>query len=286
MYFFLKALSFLPLFVLYGIGDLIFVIAFYLLRWRRGIASDNLARAFPEKSEAERYRIMRQHYRNLTILAAEVIWAVRQDGEKMRHRVLIENPEEVNKNYALNRSSLFMTAHFCNWEWAVYGSLWFSSQVFAVYKPQRVKGADRFLRESRTRFGAAVIPHTKVAEEVASNRRSAPRIYALVADQTPLKRESKFWATFLNQDTAFFVGTDRLARILQAPVYFPRTRRIRRGYYSIYMELIAEPPYRKDDEHAVTAAYVAALEREIRACPENWLWIHRKWKYEKNAETL
>ncbi len=120
-------------------------------------------------------------------------------------------------------------------------------------------------------------------------RKGKARAYALVADQTPQKQEEKHWSHFLNQDTAFFVGADKIARILDAPVLFVAMRRERKGYYSARLDLLATPPYPRhadrDADRATGAEiierYARALEDEIRASPADWLWTERKWKYAK-----
>jgi KDO2-lipid IV(A) lauroyltransferase len=280
----LKGLSYLPLPVLYGIGDMVFVLTFYLVRWRRKLAAANLASSFPEKSEQERKQILRRHYRNLGRVLAEALWGLRADAEKLRARIVLENPEVVKPYADRGQSSLLMAAHFCNWEWTILAAgLSMPIPTMAVYKAQRNEGADRFLRNARTRFGCTMIPHKIFTKEVVK-RRSEINAYALVADQTPLRDANKHWAHFLNQDTAFFVGTDKLAKILEAPVFFVVMRRVRRGYYTIRLELIAEPPYENSGETEIIDRYAEALEREIRQSPEDWLWIHNKWKYAKPVE--
>ncbi|MDR2172743.1 MAG: hypothetical protein LBE32_00795 [Burkholderiales bacterium] len=277
----LKGLSYLPLPVLYGIGDMVFVLTFYLVRWRRKLAAANLASSFPEKSEQERKQILRRHYRNLGRVLAEALWGLHADAEKLRPRVVLENPEAIKPYADRGKSVLLMAGHFCNWEWMILSAgLYLPIPTAAVYKQQRNEGVDLFLRNARTRFGGTVIPHKIFAKEVIE-RRNEINAYALVADQTPLKSANKHWTHFLNQDTAFFVGTDKLAKILEAPVFFVVMRRIRRGYYAIRLELIAEPPYGRGDGTEIIDCYAKVLEREIRESPEDWLWIHNKWKYAK-----
>ena len=74
-------------------------------------------------------------------------------------------------------------------------------------------------------------------------RKRGVRAFALVADQTPGKSDEKYWTRFLNQDTAFFVGADKLARITRSPVIFVGMQRSSRGYYIVKLKLLASPPY-------------------------------------------
>ncbi len=83
----LKLLSWLPLPALYAIGDALFFVTYHVLHWRRSLAAANLARSFPEKSAAERAVILRQSYRNLADLLAEIVWSFRATREEMRARV-------------------------------------------------------------------------------------------------------------------------------------------------------------------------------------------------------
>jgi KDO2-lipid IV(A) lauroyltransferase len=285
----LKFLTRLPLPVLYELSRALFRGAYYVFRWRRPLAASNLRNAFPEKTDSERAAILKQSYRNLADLIVETIYGYGASAADMQSRVRIENPELMKDCAAQGRSVVLLAAHFCNWEWLLLSAgVQLGIPIDAVYKPQKVASFDRFLREGRARFGGNPIPADNFVFEVMK-RKSEARAYALVADQTPQRQEEKHWTHFLNQDTAFYVGADKIARILDAPVFFVAMRRERKGYYSARLNLLAEPPYLphpdRDADQATGAAiiesYARALEREIRESPADWLWIERKWKYAK-----
>ena len=282
MRFLFKLLSRFSLDTLYYIvGRPIFDWGYYILRWRRRLAAGNIARSFPEKSEAERAAILKASYRNLGDLIAEIIWSYGASPDDLRKRVDVLNPEVVVDRVRAGQSILLMTAHYCNWEWQVLaGNTWLDEPMFPIYKPQRFAAMDRFLSEARGRFGGTPIAHTKLTRELL-RRRSETHVYAMVADQTPPHNDPKYWSTFLHQDTAFFVGADAIARILQATVVFVEMQRVRRGHYTMKVAVIAEPPYERGASTTIVERYVRALESEIRSNPANWLWIHRKWKYPK-----
>jgi KDO2-lipid IV(A) lauroyltransferase len=285
----LKFLTRLPLPVLYELSRALFRGAYYVFRWRRPLAAANLRNAFPEKSESERAAILKQSYRNLADLIVETLYGYGASAADMQRRVRIENPELIRECTQHGQSVVLLAAHFCNWEWLLLtAGAQLGMPIDAVYKPQKVAFFDRFLREGRSRFGGNPIPAENFLLEMMK-RKGEARAYALVADQTPLKREEKHWSHFLNQDTAFFVGADKLARILKAPVLFVSMRRESKGFYSARLSLLATPPYpphtergADDDSGAeIIERYARALEDEIRASPADWLWIHRKWKYAK-----
>ena len=152
--------------------------------------------------------------------------------------------------------------------------------IRAVYKPQKVRSIDDFLRARRSRFGGNPIPHQSFMFEVMKRRKEV-RAYALVADHTPKHDEEKHWTRFLNQDTAFFVGADKITQFLEAAVVYVAMRRESRGHYRVRLHVLCEPPYDMDQELPVMELYARRLEEEIRAHPADWLWIHNKWKYPK-----
>ena len=280
----LKFLARLPLPLLYGLGTFAYLLTFYVLRWRRDVAARNLAAAFPEKTAAERHAIMRRNYRNLGETLAEMFWGFGATAEDMRGRVVFENPELIARYVEEKVSVLLLTAHMCNWEWLLpAGGAQFGFPIDTVYKPIKVEALDEFVREARSRFGGKPIPMRSFLFELM-RRAGKAHAYAMVADQTPLRRSDKHWTRFLNQDTAFFVGADKITRFLEAPVVYVAMRRVSRGRYRVRLDVLAEPPYDPDIALPIMELYARKLEAEIRAQPADWLWIHNKWKYAKPAD--
>lgn len=279
--FVLSGMSRWPRRVLDGLGYFSYVLVYRILRWRRGLAAENIANAFPEKSAAERAAILQQSYRNLGRFLGEALWGWNASAEALAGRVRIANPELITRYTAQGKSVVLLAAHFCNWEWLLLAAgVLLKLPIDAVYKPQKVKGIDDFLRARRSRFGGNPIPAQNFMFEVMK-RRGEVRGYALVADHTPKHDEEKHWTTFLHQDTAFFVGADKIAKIVKAPVIYVAMRRDGPGRYVVELSLLAEPPYDREAGPEIVERYARKLESEIRASPADWLWLHRKWKYRK-----
>ncbi len=264
-----------------GLGYVLYFITYRVLRWRRKLSDTNVGNAFPGLSAEEREAIVRQSYRNLGAVIAESLWGWRVSADELAQQVRFVNPEVVTQFTAKGQSVVLLAAHFCNWEWLLLaGAEILHVPIDAVYKPQRLAGVDVFLRKARARFGGNPIAHRSVMFEIMK-RRGEARAYALVADHTPKHDEEKHWTQFLDQDTAFFVGADRIAKILKAPVVYVAMRRESPGRYSVELELLAEPPYDSESGPDIVERYARKLEREIRNSPADWLWLHRKWKYRK-----
>jgi len=278
--FFLKLLSRLPLGVLYALTDGLYGFVYHIWRFRRELSLSNLRNSFPDKSAAELELIARQAYRNACNMIAEILKGSIIGEQELRRRVRILNIDALARFTQAGRSVIMLASHHCNWEWLLLaGCLEPGIRVDTVYKPLRVAAIDHFILEMRSRFGGNPIP---VKDFVAAvlRRRGAARVLALVADQTPPLSDEKHWTRFLNQDTAFFVGADRIARIMRAPVFFVGIRRVRRGYYEARLQLLAEPPYSGTSE-SIIERYARAAEAHITEHPADWLWMYRKWKYQK-----
>ncbi len=262
----LRLLAWTPLPLLYLYGDILHFFTFYVFRWRVDVARRNLAAAFPEKPEAERESILRQNFRNLARTLMEAIWGSRASGEELMRRVAFENPEVIEKYKAAQQSVVLLTAHTCNWEWLLLAAgARFGIPIDAVYKTLRLQVVDAFTRDMRSRFGGNPIPFENFVFELLK-RAGQARAYGLLADQTPVKRMPKYWTKFLNQDTAFFLGPERIARYLDAPVLYVEMKRAGVGKYSVKLHVLAEPPYEDEDAGVkIAEGYARGLEATIRA---------------------
>ncbi len=278
--FFLKLFSRLPLGVLYALTDGLYVFVYHIWRFRRELSLSNLRNSFPDKSAAELELIARQAYRNACNMIAEILKGAVIGEQELRRRVRILNIDALGRFTKAGQSVIMLASHHCNWEWLLLaGCLEPGICVDAVYKPLRVASIDRFILEMRSRFGGNPI-RVRDFLTVVRRRRGAAHVLALVADQTPPLSEEKYWTRFLNQDTAFFVGADRIARMMRSPVFFVGIRRVRRGYYEAQLQLLAEPPYSGTSENIIER-YARAAEAHIMEHPADWLWMYRKWKYQK-----
>ena len=276
----LKILSRLPLRVLYALTDILYVIIYHIWRFRRKLSLSNLRRSFPDAPPPELERIARDSYRNACDMIAEVLKGATMRDDELRQRMRIRNLEILAPFIGAKQPVVLLASHHCNWEWLLLAScLELKIGVDAVYKPLRVAAIDRFMFETRSRFGGNPIAVKDFLVEVLK-RKGVARIFALVADQTPPREEEKHWTRFLNQDTAFFVGADKIARISRAPVVFVGITRTRRGYYEAALQLLAEPPYTGDGSNIIER-YARVAEAHIAQHPADWLWMYRKWKYKK-----
>lgn len=278
---FFKVISRLPLSLLYVFSDGLYLLLRHVVRYRRSVVLQNLQNAFPEKSSAERRRIANRFYRNLTDVFVETLKGLTVSEVELRQRVRVVNPEAFQPYLDAGQTVLIMTSHQCNWEWQSPAVRVLGPDVDVVYQPLTNGFFDRMMREIRSRFGIAPLPMQGLLRDMVK-RRGQPRLVGLVADQAA-PPETAFWTNFLNQDTDFFVGTDKLARQFGCPAIFAEMRRVRRGRYELRFFPLAEPPYEDLPPLAIIGRYVRRLEESIRANPADWLWSHRRWKHKRDA---
>jgi KDO2-lipid IV(A) lauroyltransferase len=275
--------SVLPFWVLYRISDVLFVVFYYLIGYRRKVVETNLRNAFPEKSEAVRAEIARRYYRYLCDLMVETLKMVTIRRKSLLKRCHFADLSLFNQLYQKNKKLLVVMGHFGNWEWSSY-TMTLSSpyHLHAIYKPLQNPYFDRFFLKVRSRFGAELVAKNN-ALRVLVKSRDQLTCTTMIADQTPSGPGNAYWIHFLNQETAVYHGTERLAQKFNYPLVFVSVRRVRRGYYQIITEELFHEPG-KTSEGEVTRAHSARLEEEIRRQPETWLWSHRRWKHQRPQE--
>jgi KDO2-lipid IV(A) lauroyltransferase len=213
----------------------------------------------------------------------ETLKSVSISGEEIKKRVVIRDSHLMEQYLNNGTSVLALTSHQFNWEWLLLAlSQHISAPLNPVYKKLNSQYFDSLLLGIRSRFDCQPVEMQQTLSRIFSQRDEA-HAYGFLADQTPLADADIYWSIFLNQETAFFTGTERIAHLTDYPVLFIGMKKLKRGYYEINFEKIAEPPYMKGD-HTILDRYVEKIEQQIREKPAGWLWSHRRWKHKRPVE--
>jgi Kdo2-lipid IVA lauroyltransferase/acyltransferase len=277
--FFFRLLSRLPFFLLYALSDVLFVLIFYVFRYRRKVVLENLQRAFPEKTRSEILAIRRQFFRNLADIIVESLKTLTISPEELRRRIQLYDFDLLNDYLKNGQPVVVMTAHQGNWEWLlVRGSLEVITEIDAVFKELSQPLFNRLMQQIRGRFPATHLSEMQKLPRELISRRSVPRAIALVADQTPQPQHA-YWTEFLHRQTPFFVGGAKIAFSQNYPVLFMDMKRIRRGFYEIRTFPVANPPYTGRKPEDILENYVRRIETSIIRQPADWLWSHKRWKH-------
>jgi KDO2-lipid IV(A) lauroyltransferase len=282
LYAFVYGLSLLPFWFIYGVADVLFVLVYFVIGYRKNVVLDNLSHAFPTLSQRERHRIARRFYRNLIDNFLESVKLLTISRRELSKRFVCDYAL-MEKLYAEGKSCQLHLGHVFNWE---YANADFSSKTLfsflVVYMPIGSKAVDRLFRKLRERFGTVLLPATDMKNAMVPYR-NKQYVLTLVAEQNPGNPETSYWCSFLGRPAPFVKGPERGARLNNIPAVFVSIRKPRRGYYTAHLTLGAEDP-RSLPEGELTLRFVRFMEKEIREQPEIWLWSHRRWKWSYKEE--
>jgi KDO2-lipid IV(A) lauroyltransferase len=279
--FFLYLISLLPFWLLYLISDVLYLVIYHLVGYRTQVVRTNLANAFPEKTPEERKAIEKKYYHYLGDLIVETIKMLTISEKQVRRRMAPEHgsPDELVADiFKQGQSIIGAVGHYGNWELAALRfSLVTNEERVIVYKPLANKVSDNLFKKVRARFGATLVSMKDVLRKLVALR-NIRSFTVLVSDQTPVQESVQYFAHFLNQPTAVFLGIEKLAKMTNSVVVFCDLKCVRRGYYTYnFVPLVTDP--KNTTEHEITDIHVAYLENMIKAKPEYWLWSHRRWKF-------
>lgn len=277
--FFFRLLSRLPLPVLYIFSDLLYLVARYVISYRKKVIDENLAFAFPEKTEGERKKIRNKFYRNFTDgFFAETIKLLTISEKEFKRRFEVINIAALDKPVGGGSSSLMVAGHIFNWEMGVIGiNLNSEVPVETVYLKINNPFFNKVMNEIRTHFGGFMTEKKRFGRSILSLKKS-PRIVLLGSDQRPPNSENRYIRDFLNRPAAFFEGAEFISKKMNAHVIYGEMRKIKRGYYRFEFSELAAPPYDSHQEHSITDEFCRRLEMNIRNQPDLYLWSHKRWK--------
>jgi Kdo2-lipid IVA lauroyltransferase/acyltransferase len=278
----LYLVSLLPFFILYGLSDFIAFLLYHVFSYRKETVLYNLSIAFPEKTEQERKQIAKKFYRYFTDTFIETIKFISISKKQLQKRStgsfeIINNL--IDKGYNIN----LMAGHQFNWE---YANLLYAMNLkipfVGVYMPIKNKALDKIFLNFRKQYGTIMIPATEFKNKMHDVFKKQ-YILALAADQNPGQPTSGYWLNFFNRPTPFVTGPEKGAVRNNAAVVYISFKKIKRGYYHFDTVLLAEQSAGLP-EGELTRRYRDVLEQTIRQDPANYLWSHRRFKFEWKEE--
>ena len=273
--------SALPFRVLYVLSDFNYLLMYHVGRYRRKVVRENLEKSFPEKTEAERLQIERKFYRYLSDYMLVDLKLLHMSAEDLCQRMIYKNTEQYLELTEKYGGIIVMIPHYANYEWLIgMGSVMKPGDVpVQVYKPLKDKYLNELFKQIRSRFGGYNIPKHSTAREIIKLKREGKNmVVGLITDQWP--SGDRYWTTFMGQETAFLNGAERIAKIMNFPVFYCELTKTRRGYCEAEFKLMTEAP-KETVEGEITDMFAHELEQTIRREPAYWLWSHKRWKFTK-----
>ncbi|MBK7432646.1 MAG: lysophospholipid acyltransferase family protein [Chitinophagaceae bacterium] len=273
----LYLLSLLPFFALYRISDFAYLILYRLLGYRKAIVLNNLQIAFPEKTADERKMIARQFYRNLFDTFIETIKLLSISEREFDKRAVF-NMDSCNLLAAKGLNIQLQSGHQMNWEYVNWAAVKELKIPFAgIYMKLSNKALDRIFYDIRKKFGTILVAATEFRSRIHQVFEKQYSL-AIAADQNPGRPEYAYWLNLFGRPTPFVTGPDKGARKNHTAVVFVKFVKRKRGYYEFVATTITEDAsLLKEGE--LTLRYRDFLEATIREHPDNYLWSHRRWKF-------
>ncbi len=279
-YLLIKPISLLPYFLLYGISNVVFLITFYGIGYRKKVIRANINNSFPGLTKKERDNIVRKFYLHFCDLIVESIKNFSITTRQINKRMRFENIELLNDYYENGKSVISIGGHYGNWElFAVAVAQASKLKQFAIYKPLSNQFFDKKVKSSRGKFGLEMIP-MKESKSYFENKNNTPRTIIFGSDQWPSKPERAIWVQFLNRETPFLFGAEKYAKEFDWPVVYCEILREKRGHFVAKYHKLTDSP-RELEEGELIRLYAQILEKTIQNEPAYWLWSHKRWKKTK-----
>ena len=274
------AVSLLPFRVLYIISDLLYLIVCHAVGYRRKVIRKNLRRSFPEKSEAELRGIEHAFYHYFCDYIVETVKLASISRREMRRRMVFRGMEHISRAVAEGRGVALYIGHYGNWEWITSIGLHLpeGSRGCQVYHVLESRVMDRLMLRLRSKMDTDSVPMAETLRRLLKMRQQGVcPVVGFISDQSPIIYNVPYWTTFLNQETPFINGSERIARKFDYIAVYLDVRVVRRGHYEVTLLPIADHCAALP-ENAVTQRYAELLENNIRRQPAYWLWSYNRWK--------
>jgi KDO2-lipid IV(A) lauroyltransferase len=273
-------LSRIPYRLLHALGAMLGTLV-WLLGVRRRVVLENLRLAFPEKTEEERRDIARRTYRNLGEMVPDFVRVPFLRNEELERIFVYDGWERFQEAIARGKGVIACTAHFGNFEVLAAAHTLRGTPVTMISRQMGKSGANDLWRALRRRSGVEDLVVTKGSTLAAAVRSiKAGRFLGYVIDQNQALRHAIF-PTFFGVPAATAPTPAVLAMRSGAAVVFVVSYPLGDGRHRVVFEGPLDPPDTGDRERDVLAFMQDLndrLERFVRAHPEQWYWLHRRWK--------
>lgn len=248
----------------------------------RRIGLDNLARAFPEQDAAWHRAVLRGSFRNLGRLAAEVAWFDELRPGNIHARVgFVDAASEHNwRACVTSGAGIVATGHFGNWELFAQAQGLMGFPIHIVHRPLKNPLLDDLLNQLRSRAGTDVIYKHAAAREILRLLRGDALIAIPIDQHAPGAQGVP--VPFFGRPASTTPGPARIAQLTRTRmVVAVLVRRGESSKHDILLNPPIEPPPPKKDP-AVLLEHMRHVNLEfeqiVRAHPEQWLWMHRRWR--------
>jgi len=259
----------------------------YLLHFRlRQVGMRNLAMVFPEKSAVERARILRGVFASLGRQLAELCQFPRYTPENVDEVVVYDGLENYERAYARKKGVLFLTAHFGGWELSAFAHSLHGHWLHVVMRPMDNPYLDRLLQQNRTRYGNKTVDKDDFVRGLLAAMKAGETVGILM--DTNMTPPQGVFVNFFGIPACTASGLARIALRTDAAVVpgftiWDEALQKYRLRFDPALELVRTGNLEADIT-ANTQMFTKVIEDYVRKYPDQWLWVHRRWKTRPEGE--
>jgi len=260
-------------------GFLTFIF-YYLIPIRKKTVLENLTNAFPEYDEKKIQNIAYNAYKSFLTAFIEILYLPKISRQELETAVDCPNKDLIEIKFKEEKGVILLSAHFGNWEYvAASVALQLNLPFSVVVKPQRNPYVSDWMNNVRTRWNNDIVSLGLSIRKIYQTLKEK-KIVAMVADQRGPQESIK--VEFFGRKVSVHVGPVVLALKTGAPILYGIPVRQKNNNYKIVMHEISKDNLPEDDEEKIielSQRHTAYLESFIRKHPEQWLWMHKRWKH-------
>ncbi len=248
-------------------------------RKRRDLAEENLSRAFPDKRPEEIEALSIAVFEHFGGVAADVLHTFGSSPEALDARVSVSGEERIRAGLASGRGLFLLTAHLGNWEYSALATAAAGFPCTVIARPLDNPLLERLLKSFRERSGNSVVYKTDAAREMLRVLRRGG-IVGILADQHARTSDGVV-VPFFGRPAATTSIVARLADRTEALIVPAVCARTAPARYHLSFEpgidVRSLSPAEREPE-PLTARLTLEVERLVRRTPEQWLWLHNRWR--------
>ncbi len=256
------------------------------LRYRRKTVTNNIELVFGNTlPKVQKIHLAKAFYSHLATSMKEMVQLRFMTEEKLRECVEVRGKEHMLATVAQNRGVLVLTGHFGNWEFAPIGGIAsfkeFQGQFHFIRRTLNNKTIERFLFRRYYRAGLQVIPKKNSLHQVCDVLEQNHAVIFVLDQHAMIENRDGIAVEFFGKKAGTYRSLASFSRHSGVPVIPAASYRLDNGRHVLeFYEPIQWQDYGSTQEslYRNTLAYNQALERMILAHPEQWLWLHKRWK--------
>jgi Kdo2-lipid IVA lauroyltransferase/acyltransferase len=269
----------LPRKTLNAVSDRLGLLWFIIDKRHRNVVLKNVDKAYPGKFTAPELEVFaKKIFKNLASIIFEVAWSQRLTNDQLQKYITVKGLDSLTAAHKKGRGVIVLTCHMSNFELMTTSLLNTNYRGFCLYRKLDFKPLDKWIHESRQRYGVKMISLKGASKKITKILRQEG-IVATLLDQNVDWYEG-VWVNFFNRPACTNGRLAALAVKTRAPVVPLFARRMGEHYI---LEFLPEIPVqvtrdRIKDIEINTQNFTTAIESMVRRCPEQYFWVHNRWK--------